>query len=167
MTPKSEWAFRTPAADSLAPVVDASRRPGRWRRPPPPPWASAWAGPDPADADGDRRYLNRELSTLDFNGRVLALAENPDLPLLERIKFLAIFGANTDEFFQVRVAGLKDQQAAGISGTAPDGLSVTDQLHGHPGPGGGAVPAPAGDLPRRHPPAPGRARDPAVGLGVA
>ncbi len=86
------------------------------------------SGADPGDADGDRRYLNRELSNLDFNGRVLALAENPDLPLLERIKFLAIFGAVTDEFFQVRVAGLKDQEAAGISGTAPDGLSVTDQL---------------------------------------
>jgi polyphosphate kinase len=85
-------------------------------------------GADPADAGGDRRYLNRELSNLDFNARVLALAENPDLPLLERIKFLAILGAITDEFFQVRVAGLKDQEAAGISGTAPDGLSVTDQL---------------------------------------
>jgi polyphosphate kinase len=83
-------------------------------------------GPDLAD--GDRRYLNRELSNLDFNGRVLSLAEDPDLPLLERIKFLAIFGAITDEFFQVRVAGLKDQEAAGIPGTAPDGLSVSDQL---------------------------------------
>ena len=88
----------------------------------------ALAGAGPAETDGERRYLNRELSTLDFNGRVLALAENPDLPLLERIKFLAIFSTNTDEFFQVRVAGLKDQEAAGISGTAPDGLSVTDQL---------------------------------------
>ena len=86
------------------------------------------AGAGPADADGNHRYLNRELSTLDFNGRVLALAENPELPLLERIKFLAIFSTVTDEFFQVRVAGLKDQEAAGISGTAPDGLSVTDQL---------------------------------------
>jgi polyphosphate kinase len=82
----------------------------------------------PGEVDGESRYLNRELSTLDFNGRVLALAEDTDLPLLERIKFLAIFSANTDEFFQVRVAGLKDQEAAGISGTAPDGLSVTDQL---------------------------------------
>ena len=80
------------------------------------------------EIDGERRYINRELSTLDFNARVLALAENPELPLLERIKFLAIFGTNMDEFFQVRVAGLKDQQAAGISGTAPDGLSVSDQL---------------------------------------
>jgi polyphosphate kinase len=73
------------------------------------------------------RFLNRELSTLDFNGRVLALAENESLPLLERVKFLAIFSQNMDEFFQVRVAGLKDQLAAGI-GTAPDGLSVSDQL---------------------------------------
>jgi polyphosphate kinase len=86
------------------------------------------ASPAPAEIDVERPYINRELSNLDFNGRVLALAENPDLPLLERIKFLAIFSSNTDEFFQVRVAGLKDQQAAGISGTAPDGLSVSDQL---------------------------------------
>jgi polyphosphate kinase len=75
----------------------------------------------------DQRYLNRELSTLDFNSRVLALAEKPDLPLLERVKFLAIFSSAMDEFFQVRVSGLKDQLAAGI-GTAPDGLSVSDQL---------------------------------------
>src|SRR5579875_574453 len=80
-----------------------------------------------ADATPGRRYLNRELSTLDFNGRVLALAENAGLPLLERVKFLAIFATNMDEFFQVRVAGLKDQLDAGI-GTAPDGLSVSDQL---------------------------------------
>ena len=90
-----------------------------------------------AELAGERRYINRELSTLDFNGRVLALAENQELPLLERIKFLAIFSATMDEFFQVRVAGLKDQQAAGISGTAPDGLSVSDQLTADPGRGGG------------------------------
>ncbi|MDQ2754043.1 MAG: RNA degradosome polyphosphate kinase [Actinomycetota bacterium] len=77
---------------------------------------------------GERRYINRELSNLDFDGRVLALAEAEDLPLLERVKFLAIFSSNLDEFFQVRVAGLKDQQAAGVSTTAPDGLSVSDQL---------------------------------------
>lgn len=80
-----------------------------------------------ADATPGQHYLNRELSTLDFNARVLALAEQPDMPLLERVKFLAIFATNMDEFFQVRVAGLKDQLAAGI-GTAPDGLSVSDQL---------------------------------------
>ena len=52
------------------------------------------------------RYLNRELSWLDFNARVLALAEDPLVPILERAKFLAIFSQNLDEFFQVRVAGL-------------------------------------------------------------
>lgn len=84
---------------------------------------------DGAEAEAPTsRYINRELSTLDFNSRVLALAENPELPLLERVRFLAIFSINMDEFFQVRVAGLKDQQAAGLSGTAPDGLSVSDQL---------------------------------------
>ncbi len=77
---------------------------------------------------GERRYLNRELSWLDFNRRVLALAASPDQPLLERAKFLAIFSSNLDEFFQVRVAGLKDQLAAGVSGTAADGLSVPSQL---------------------------------------
>lgn len=78
--------------------------------------------------DGDRRYINRELSTLDFNSRVLALAERRSDPLLERTKFVSIFSSNMDEFFQVRVAGLKDQLAAGLAGTAPDGLSVSDQL---------------------------------------
>ncbi|MFZ4667906.1 MAG: RNA degradosome polyphosphate kinase [Microthrixaceae bacterium] len=78
--------------------------------------------------DDDRRYLNRELSWLDFNARVLALAEDPQTPLLERVKFVAIFSQNLDEFFQVRVAGLKDQVAAGVKGRSPDGRSATEQL---------------------------------------
>jgi polyphosphate kinase len=76
----------------------------------------------------DARYLNRELSWLDFNARVLALAEDPDLPLLERAKFLAIFSSNLDEFFQVRVSGLKEQLAAGVRSTSPDGLDQVEQL---------------------------------------
>ena len=66
----------------------------------------------PKCADSDR-YINRELSWLDFNERVLGLASDPIVPLLERAKFCAIFSQNLDEFFQVRVAGLKDQVAAG------------------------------------------------------
>ena len=73
-------------------------------------------------------YLNRELSWLDFNSRVLSLAEEPSRPLLERVKFLAISTSNLDEFFQVRVAGLKAQVEAGVSGGAPDGLTPQEQL---------------------------------------
>ena len=79
-------------------------------------------------AESEARYLNRELSRLDFNERVLALAEDDALPLLERVKFLAIVSENLDEFFQIRVAGLKEQEAAGLSPTAPDGLSPREQL---------------------------------------
>ena len=68
----------------------------------------------PIAPDVDERLLNRELSWLDFNARVLALADEPTVPLLERVKFCAIFSSNLDEFFQVRVAALKDQVAAGI-----------------------------------------------------
>ncbi|MBS1838375.1 MAG: RNA degradosome polyphosphate kinase [Actinobacteria bacterium] len=74
------------------------------------------------------RYINRELSWLEFNARVLALAEDPATPLLERVRFVAIFSQNLDEFFQVRVAGLKDRVAAGVSGRSPDGLSAAEQL---------------------------------------
>jgi polyphosphate kinase len=76
----------------------------------------------------DSRLLNRELSWLDFNARVLALAERDDVPLLERAKFLAIYSQNADEFFQVRVAGLKDQVAAGIVAPTPDGRTPAQQL---------------------------------------
>jgi polyphosphate kinase len=75
-----------------------------------------------------RWYGNRELSWLDFNGRVLALAKEPSVPLLERMKFLAIFSSNLDEFFQVRVAALKGQVAAGLSTASSDGLSPQRQL---------------------------------------
>jgi polyphosphate kinase len=79
-------------------------------------------------ADPGARYLNRELSWLDFNARVLALAEDASLPLLERAKFLAIFSSNLDEFFQVRVSGLKEQLAIGVKSTSPDGLDQVAQL---------------------------------------
>ena len=76
----------------------------------------------------DPRYLNRELSWLDFNGRVLALAEDPGTPLLERAKFLGIFGQNLDEFFQVRVSGLKEQASAGVGVATPEGMTPREQL---------------------------------------
>jgi polyphosphate kinase len=74
------------------------------------------------------RYLNRHLSWLDFNARVLVLAEDESLPLLERAKFLAIFNSNLDEFFQVRVGGLVEQRAAGLLTLSPDGMTVGAQL---------------------------------------
>src|SRR5438128_9957164 len=67
-------------------------------------------------------YLNRELSWLDFNDRVLQLAEDESLPLLERVKFCAIYTTNLDEFYMVRVAGLRDQIDAGVEKVSPDGL---------------------------------------------
>jgi polyphosphate kinase len=82
-------------------------------------------GPTKADPT---RFLNRELSWLDFNARVLAMAEDPALPLLERARFLAIFSDNLDEFFEIRVSGLMEQLAAGLRTTTPDGLDLVDQL---------------------------------------
>lgn len=79
-------------------------------------------------AASPERFLNRELSWLDFDARVLALASNPDVPLLERAKFVAIFSQNLDEFFQVRVAGLKDQVAAGLGKQTADGRTAAQQL---------------------------------------
>lgn len=90
--------------------------------------APAEVGPaEPEDPDRPR-YINRELSWLDFNARVLALAEDAETPVLERAKFLAIFSNNLDEFFQVRVASLHDKLAAGLGTPSPDGLTPAEQL---------------------------------------
>src|SRR5690606_31776334 len=74
------------------------------------------------------RYFNRELSWQDFNARVLALAEDESQPLLERAKFLAIFASNLDEFYMVRVAGLKRRDETGLSVRSADGLTPREQL---------------------------------------
>lgn len=73
-------------------------------------------------------FLNRELSWLEFNARVLHEAEDERTPLLERVKFLAIFGSNLDEFYMVRVAGIRRQLAAGVLHGGSDGLTPAEQL---------------------------------------
>src|SRR5262245_55322692 len=84
--------------------------------------------PEHEEGGGPARYQNRELSFLDYVARVLAAAEDQEAPVLERAKFLAIFAEHLDEFFQVRVAGLKGQLAAGLSVAPPDGMSAPEQL---------------------------------------
>jgi polyphosphate kinase len=87
-------------------------------------------------------YFNREVSWLDFNDRVLQLAEDESLPLIERLKFMAIFVTNLDEFFMVRVAGVHDQVEARVDARGPDGLSPTQTLD--------AVAQKVRELDRRH-----------------
>jgi polyphosphate kinase len=82
----------------------------------------------PASPPAQGRYLNRELSQLDFDQRVLARARDRGLPLLERVRFLAILAENLDQFFQVRVAGLKEQLLVPVAQTSPDGMSTGEQL---------------------------------------
>jgi polyphosphate kinase len=117
--------------DSMVTEIEAEARPEEteWRTE-----DSAVAAPPAAtpaairDALPEDRYLNRELSWLDFNARVLALADDNSLPLLERAKFLAIFASNLDEFYMVRVAGLKRRDEMGLSVRSADGLSPREQL---------------------------------------
>jgi polyphosphate kinase len=78
--------------------------------------------------DDPALYFNRELSWLDFNQRVLELAEDAGVPLLERVRFCGIYASNLDEFFMVRVAGLFDQLDAGIEARGPDGLTPKEQI---------------------------------------
>ena len=115
------------AAPDLAPVVAgkvkrAPRRTARKRRTDTP----------PAAAEPDRRapefYLNRELTWLDFNRRVLAEAKDPDTPVLERVKFLAIVSSNLDEFFMKRIGGLKQQVGAGVQDLTVDGRTPQQQI---------------------------------------
>ena len=82
----------------------------------------------PQESQLATRFINRELSWLDFNERVLTLVEDPRIPLLERVKFAAIFASNLDEFYQVRVATLRRQELAAPGLLSADGLDATTQL---------------------------------------
>ncbi len=123
-------ARRTGTAPSASSTALAGSR--RVASPWPP--AATELGEDPADGPttsallGPDRFINRELSWLEFGDRLLQLASDDRIALLERVKFLAIFSEGLDEFFQVRVAGLEDQVAAGLRTRSPDGLSPADQI---------------------------------------
>ncbi len=89
---------------------------------------AARTGDHAVELDGRHRYINRHLSWLDYDTRVLELAEDSSRVLLERAKFLAISSTNLDEFFQVRVGGLIEQRRAGVAALSPDGMTVDEQL---------------------------------------
>ncbi|MEV0072423.1 MULTISPECIES: RNA degradosome polyphosphate kinase [unclassified Amycolatopsis] len=115
-----------PAARRTTAAVDASG--DDFRGVPSAPPAVTSSAPTAVETLPDDRYFNRELSWLDFNARVLALAEDESQPLLERAKFLAIFASNLDEFYMVRVAGLKRRDDTGLSVRSADGLTPREQL---------------------------------------
>src|SRR5213592_1245604 len=90
--------------------------------------AAQRVAPAAPDLEDSSLYFNRELSWLDFNDRVLQLAEDASLPLLERVKFCAIWESNLDEFYMVRVANLHEQIEAGMDARGADGMGPSEQI---------------------------------------
>ena len=138
-TPKTRRAaeLALAAVQVVAPLEEVAATPAHTQDAPAVDWAGtkppASASPDalrPAGVDlkDPALYLNRELSWLEFNRRVLDEAYDHRHPLLERVKFLAIFSTNLDEFFMIRVSGLKDQMAAGVTTAPPDGITPAQTL---------------------------------------
>lgn len=117
----SDSAWVTPGAFDA--VIPLSRRKKAIA---PPPLQSQ--SPETIDLTDPHYYFNRELSWLEFNNRVLQEGFDPRNPLLERVKFLSIFDSNLDEYFMVRVSGLKQQVEAGVTKRSPDGRTPQDQL---------------------------------------
>src|SRR5687767_15181279 len=109
-----------PRSAQRRPVREAARRPPLRVVPP--------QEIDPADLKNPALYINRELSWLEFNERVLAQARDASHPLLERLKFLAITGTNLDEFFMIRVSTTQKKLREGIEDVAPDGYNTQQQL---------------------------------------
>src|SRR3979490_1734920 len=106
-----ETSLKVSVEEPAAPVVpDATEEPVRERSDP-------------------RNFINRELTWLEFNRRVLEEAQDPTQPLIERVKFLYIFSSNLDEFFEIRVAGIKQQIESETSDVAADGLSPTETFN--------------------------------------
>ena len=118
--PAEEPVGIEPPAPEPEPEPAAAEPPRRCREPP--------SSADAVDLDSHKLYLNRELSLLSFQERVLEEAEDPENPLLERVKFLSIFSSNLAEFYMVRIAGLKQQVQAGVRDLSADGMTPGEQL---------------------------------------
>src|ERR1700739_2052983 len=112
--------MNAPSAHAELVVRDATVEPASGLAAPPAPPAIA--------PDNPNRFINRDLSWLDFNHRVVEEAENLRHPLLERLRFLSLSASNLDEFYSARVAGLIGQAKAGVTKTSPDGRTPSQQL---------------------------------------